>query len=367
MLQGYAQLPDFSPQRERFLSAAQRAGATITQYSHPLKGPAGEDLATDVAVLGDPLASRLFVVVSGTHGVEGYYGSECQIDWLEGHDAAALPADTAVVMIHLINPWGTAHLRRVNEDNMDLNRNFVDFSQPLPPNERYEDLHKLYLSKDLHGPERAAADDLMDQLAQQHGWGEIKKIVEAGQYRHQDGIFFGGQRASWSNRTLSEIINNHLAHAKAMISFDLHTGAGAYGHPMLMAISQKVYPSLQQARETFGPWLYVLITGTNIGSDTGVTATATGYLSQFMLDNLPDTQLIQLVVECGTYDGETMHHLVRDDHWLHLYGDPLSPQGKKIKGDLFEGFYPQDPDWQQLVHLRTQQIFDRGFSALASL
>lgn len=367
MLQGYTQLPDFSFQRERFLAAARDAGAKITQYPHPLKGPQGEALATDVAVLGNPLASRLFVVVSGTHGVEGYYGSGAQIDWLKANAVDTLPADTAVVMIHLINPWGTAHLRRVNEDNLDLNRNFVDFTQPLPANDCYEDLHDIYLSKDLNGPERAAADDLIDHHSQQIGWNEVKKIVEAGQYRHQDGIFFGGKQASWSNRTLLEIIHHHLAHAKAIISFDLHTGAGAYGHPMLMAISQKVYPSLQQAREVFGPWLYVLITGKNIGSDTGVTATATGYLSQFMLDNLPETRLIQLVIECGTYDGETMHHLVRDDHWLHLYGDPQSPQGKKIKGELFEGFYPQDQDWQQLVHLRTQQIFNRGFDALAAL
>lgn len=367
MLQGYSQLPDFTHQREYFLAAAKEAGAQVTHYPHPLKGPKGEALATDVAILGDPLASRLFVVVSGTHGVEGYYGSQCQIDWLAMNPARSLPADTAVVIVHLINPWGTAHLRRVNEDNMDLNRNFVDFSQPLPVNAGYEDLHDIYLSNDLHGAARAAADDVMDKYAQESGWSEVKKIVEAGQYVHPDGIFFGGQEESWSNRTLLKIISAHLSHANAIISFDLHTGAGAYGHPMLMAIAQKAYPALQQAREIFGPWLYVLITGKNIGSDTGVTATATGYLSQFMLDNLPDARLIQLVIECGTYDGETMHHLVRDDHWLHLYGDPQSEQGQKIKGELFEGFYPQDNDWQQLVKLRTQQIFNRALAALASL
>ena len=29
-------------------------------------------------------------------------------------------------MIHALNPFGFAHLRRANEDNVDLNRNFVD-------------------------------------------------------------------------------------------------------------------------------------------------------------------------------------------------------------------------------------------------
>jgi hypothetical protein len=44
------------------------------------------------------------LVVSGTHGVEGYYGSDCQIAWLDTLDEKA-PADTAVLLIHLLNPW----------------------------------------------------------------------------------------------------------------------------------------------------------------------------------------------------------------------------------------------------------------------
>ncbi len=367
MLQGYSHLPDFNVQRERFLSVAQQAGGQITTYSHPLVGPNGEALATDVATFGSPQAKRLLVVISGTHGVEGYYGSDNQIAWLQAGNTASLPEDTAVVMVHLINPWGTAYLRRVNEDNLDLNRNFVDFSLPLPPNPLYENLHEIYLCEDLNGPQRAHADDLMDKYTHEQGWTEVKKIVEAGQYKYPDGIFFGGQQACWSHLTMKRIIDNHLSQAESIISFDLHTGAGAYGTPMLMAIAQTAYPALQPAREIFGSWLNVVITGANVATNTGITATATGYLSQFILDNLPGRQVLQLVIECGTYDGETMHHLVRDDHWLHLFGDLSSPQAQKIKGELLEGFYPQDEDWQALTALRTQQIFNRAFTALRSL
>ncbi len=51
----------------------------MTSYPHPLPGPQGENLYTDVARVGPVTASRLMLVVSGTHGVEGYYGSDCQI------------------------------------------------------------------------------------------------------------------------------------------------------------------------------------------------------------------------------------------------------------------------------------------------
>ena len=87
-------------QREQFLAAATTAGATLTEYPHPLKGPFGESLSTDVAVLGDPGAKRLLIALSGTHGVEGFYGSGCQIKWLQELGKRSLPADVAVVMIH---------------------------------------------------------------------------------------------------------------------------------------------------------------------------------------------------------------------------------------------------------------------------
>ena len=76
-------LPQYSVQRARFLATAESKGAVMTSYPHPLPGPQGENLYTDVARVGPVTASRLMLVVSGTHGVEGYYGSDCQIAWLD--------------------------------------------------------------------------------------------------------------------------------------------------------------------------------------------------------------------------------------------------------------------------------------------
>lgn len=357
-------LPDFRQQRARFLAAVGALGGAVTRYPHPLKGPQGEALSTDVAVIGRTDAPQVMLVVSGTHGVEGYYGSDSQIAWLEALEGSTLPPDVAVVLVHLINPWGTAWLRRVNEDNADLNRNFIDFTGEVPSNPGYPALHGIYTCRDLDGPARAAADVQMAQKCAEIGWSGVKRIVEAGQYQFADGIFYGGSQPSWSQQILRQIIGNHLQRARRIISFDLHTGAGAYGHPMLLAIAQRPYPALDEAKRLFGEWLTVIITGAGGESDTGVTATATGYLSQFMLDQLPETELLQLVVECGTYDGSDMHRRVRDDHWLHLYGEPDSEQGRQVKQQLFEGFYPSDPDWRALIALRTRQIFQRGWEAL---
>ncbi|WP_322057391.1 DUF2817 domain-containing protein [Paraburkholderia sp. J63] len=368
MKPGFPVEADFDAQRQHFLHAAQAAGATVTSFAHPLKGPHGEALATDVAWLGDPAASRVLLAVSGTHGVEGYYGSTCQTQWLHELAARRLPDDVAVMMVHLINPWGTAWVRRVNEDNVDLNRNYVDFGAALPVNERYEALHEIYACRDIDGAGRRQADARLAQQVESLGWAGVQAIVGAGQYRHADGLFYGGEAPTWSNRTLHEIVRRFLAKARVAISFDLHTGAGAFGHPMLMAIAQSAYPALADAQQLYGPWLYTLLTHADAAiSETGVVARATGYASQALLDALPDTHLMQLVVECGTYPEAPMHTALRDDHWLHLYGDPHDARGRAISRALFESFLPADADWRELVWMRTRQIWERALAALPGI
>jgi len=360
--------PGFDTLRNQFLDAAKAAGATLTTYAHPLKGPNGEALATDVAWLGNPHASRVFMTLSGTHGVEGYFGSTCQTEWLHELATHPLPDDVAVLMVHLINPWGTAWVRRVNEDNVDLNRNYVDFTAALPDNPRYEALHEIYTCRDIDGPQRQHADALLAKQIDALGWSGVQAIVGAGQYLHADGLFYGGQQPTWSNRTLRDIAARFLKPAQVAIAFDLHTGAGAFGHPMLMSITQSVYPGLADAQRLYGPWLYTLLTHADAAvSETGVVARATGYTSQAMLDALPDTHLMQLVIECGTYPEAPMHTALRDDHWLHLYGDPRDARGRAISRALFESFMPADPDWRELVWTRTRQIWLRALGALPGI
>lgn len=349
--------------RDGFRIAAHSAGAALHEHPHPLAGPFGETMSTDVAVWGDPAASRILLTLSGTHGVEGFYGSTCQSRWLMDLAKCPPPADTAVVMVHLINPWGCAWLRRVNEDNIDLNRNYLDFTRPLPQNQAYEALHRIYTCSQLRGPARDLADALLASHIARQGWDSVMAVVEGGQYHHADGLFYGGIAPSWSNRTLHAIASEHLATAETIMSFDLHTGAGAYGHPMLMTITEAEYPALATAQGLYGPWLDTLHTGAGLQSQAGVAATATGYTSQALLNALPAASLMPFVIECGTYPGQDVHLHLRNDHWLHMHGDPNDATGRAIKRGLLEQFYPNDPDWLETVWHRTRQIWQRALTA----
>ena len=133
--------------REKFLNAAANAGLTVTSYPHPLPGRDGEALALDVVRDGAADADKLLIVSSACHGVEGYCGSGVQVFALhdEAFRAQCAAAGVALLYLHAINPYGFSHTRRVTHENVDLNRNFQDFSQTLPVNEAYRKLHPLLL------------------------------------------------------------------------------------------------------------------------------------------------------------------------------------------------------------------------------
>jgi len=115
----------YAEARGKFLGAALEAGAVTNSFALGVRGPDGGELATDVAWLGAADAPRVLATTSGVHGVEGFFGSATQIEWLRRAKATPLPKDTAVLHVHAVNPYGFAYLRRTNEENIDINRNWI--------------------------------------------------------------------------------------------------------------------------------------------------------------------------------------------------------------------------------------------------
>ncbi|RFB83471.1 ABC transporter [Rhizobium leguminosarum bv. trifolii] len=354
--------------RQRFLASARRAKATLFEFEHPLHGADGEQLYTDVAHIGARDASRVLIVISGTHGVEGQFGSACQSEWLSANAAWQLPADTAVLMVHLINPWGTAWSRRTNEDNVDLNRNFINWNKPAPQNPSYKELHAAFVCPEKDGPQRDHADSIVEHARRTlGGQAGLAAIVEAGQYDFSDGLFYGGQGPVWSNRTLHEILRTFASKAKHAIIFDLHTGAGPYGYPALLSVTEVDHPGLDWGRDLFGPALSIVRTGAGAKTDTGIAATATGYVSGAVRQALAHARVLPLVVECGTLDSRSVMDAVVADNWLHLFGKIDSTTGRKVKDALKRAFIPHDPEWQRSCLSTSLRYFERGLEELNSI
>lgn len=347
---------DYATMRQRFLTAARAAGATLSEHVHPLHDPDGNPIATDVAFFGQADAPKLMIMISGTHGVEAAYGSACQTAWIGQKSRWALPDDMAVLMIHLINPWGAAWLRRVNEDNVDLNRNFIDWQKAPPENPGYAEIHPALVD--------AAGDETLAELVRTRGQAALSRVIEAGQYGFSDGLFYGGDGPVWSNRVLAAILAEHGQTATEIILFDLHTGAGPYGYPALLSVATDDHPGLHWGAEIFGPAMTPVLTGAAATTETGIAATATGYVSAFAVRAMAQARVLPLVMECGTLSGGEIQRRVIDDNRLHLYGKPQSPQGQRIKTDLLHGFIPQDPSWQQICLATSLRHFDTALAAL---
>jgi hypothetical protein len=339
---------DFAEARARFLDAAAAAGAPVVHHPHPLAGPGGEALATDVAVLGRPDAPARLLVMSGTHGVEGFAGSACQEAWLARR--AALPADLAVVLVHAINPYGFAWIRRVNEDNVDLNRNCIDFGAPVPANPGYDDLADALVPQrwDATTQERTAA--VLLEYASEHGFDGLQAAVSVGQYRHPDGVFYGGDRPVWSQRTLEAIVREQLGGAARVGVLDLHTGLGPFGVGEL--IGSHPDPA---GRARLSAW-YGHDRYTVPSDGTSVSADVRGDVLDAIEGWLPGADVTGVAIEWGTVDIVAVSNALRADAWLHARGDPRGAEAGPIKQQLRAAFAPADPDWLRAVRARFDEV-----------
>ncbi len=348
--------PDYTTARATFLEAAAEAGADLEQRGHPSSGPDGESLATDVAMLGPSDADEAIVIVSATHGVEGFAGSALQSTWLQAGLAGAAAENLRVVLVHALNPYGFAWVRRVNEDNIDLNRNFVDFSADLPANDDYDVLADLLVPAEIDDAARASADTaLLEQLAD---WGmdRMQAAVSAGQYTHPTGLFYGGTRPTWSRLVLEELIDA-LTHVPRVAIIDLHTGLGPWGVGEIISSD----PPDSKTGRRVTDWL---------GHEAKSTASGDSVSAKLSGEwNVPIVrhhggEAIAVALEFGTIDGMEVLQALRGDAWLHAHGNPTGREAEPIKADVRRAFCDDDPEWMEQVTDRFVEVADRAVGAL---
>ncbi len=350
---------DYAAARAKFLDAATAAGATLFHFWNPLRGPAGEKLFTDAAWLGPADATRVLVTISATHGNEGFCGSGIQVGWFSSGLARELPPGMALLAIHAINPHGFAWIRRVTEDNVDLNRNFVDHGGQYPVNAGYIELADAITPAAWTDESRAATKARFDAYSAKHGPMGLQTALSGGQYTHPEGVFFGGHAPTWSNRTLSTIVRRFLAKAKAVAVIDYHTGLGPYGHGELIAAT----PPSSDAYRRVRAWLGDELTSSELGSSKSAVLNGTNQPGVMRL--IPQVAYAGIALEYGTFPLEEVMGALRADNWLNVHGEYDSPQWREIKAQVRRALYPDADDWRELVWERAVDINRRMLRGLA--
>jgi Protein of unknown function (DUF2817) len=337
---------DYAEARSKFLDAAKNAGAITSCFPLNERGPGGTELATDVAWLGSRTAKSVIVTISATHGVEGFFGSATQIEWLRRARSAPLPEDVAALHVHAINPYGFAWLRRTNEMNVDINRNWVDFTRPLPTNRQYEELSQDLCPPDWSDASQAHTGARIAAWIQGQGpkgAAIYQQAVSGGQWDHPRGLFYGGKDLSWSRRTLTDILTSKLDLAKRVCVLDFHTGLGSYGYAEPIIGLRRDTPGFARVRSWIGGGAKSLY------GDGSVSSEIVGDSLSAIPALLPNTTVDVVALECGIRPINEVALALRADAWLHAYGDPRSPDGRRIQRQMREAFHSDDLMWQGMA------------------
>ena len=350
----------YAQARDKFLQAAQSAGLAVDSNIHPLKGRDGEEIAMDVVLDGSPDAAELLVISSACHGVEGYCGSGVQIHAL--HNSAWRDAckakGVAVLYIHALNPHGFSHVRRVTHENVDINRNFQDFSKPLPDNPAYREIHPLLLPE-VWPPDAANAAATAQYIAER-GMKAFQAAVSKGQHEFPDGLFFGGQAPTWSNLTLRRVLQKYGQTARRMAWIDLHTGLGPSGVGERIFACADDAAAFARAKAWWGRGI------TSIYDGSSSSAFLTGLMWMAAYQECPQAEYTGIALEYGTQPQDKVIHALRGDHWLHLHPEAPPALKQQIKQDLMDAFYVDTDEWRTQIVEQAMDAMQQAITGLRS-
>lgn len=348
--------------RVQFLEGAATAGMAIQSHNHPLLGREGETLAMDTALDGSPDAECLLILSSACHGVEGFCGSGVQV--FAAHDAEwrvhARVAGVAVLYIHALNPHGFSHLRRVTDENVDLNRNFHDFSQPLPSNPAYDELHGALVPEEW--PPTADTEARIAHYIGRHGLPRYQAAVSQGQYRHPDGLFYGGIAPTWSNLSLRQVLRQHGHKARRIGWIDLHTGLGPSGLGERIFAGPDDVKAMQRARAWWGGDGQTPVT--SIYDGTSTSARLTGLMWSAVCEECPQAEYTGMAMEYGTLPLLDVFNALRGDHWLDRHPDAPVGLRAAIQRRMKDAFYVDTDDWRAQVVVQARQAMFQAVDGL---
>jgi len=353
----------YAEARGKFLAAAAAAGLDSQAHIHPLPGRDGETLALDVVRDGPADAPAVLLISSACHGVEGYCGSGIQITLLG--DAALRRAahanGVALVYLHALNPHGFSWWRRTTHENVDLNRNFQDFSQPLPRNTAYDAVAHLLVPAEW--PPTPAVQQATQAWIAQHGLPAWQAAVSAGQYHHPAGLFYGGHNPTWSQQAVRQVLRDHGQRCARMGWIDLHTGLGPSGVGERIYAGRDEPAAIARARAWWGGPDGQAITSIYDGSST--SALLTGLMWEAGPQECPQATHTGLALEYGTVPITAVLDALRADQWAENHPEAPADQRAGIKRQLRDAFYTDTDGWKQQVLVQGVEAAHQAVAGLA--
>jgi len=346
--------PDsYEASRARFIQDFERLRSKWTDSrveSYPLKiDPA---LSIDYAWAVPRKKEHLVILTTGLHGIEGYVGSVMLKIFMDEFAPRLNAENTGLLLVHAINPWGMKNRRRYNENNVDLNRNFL-WDEIFDPkiNPDYEPLTSLLNPtrpiKNLFASDVAFIFRLIGCLLRL-GIPRIRVGMLSGQYRHPRGVQFGGQSTQESAQLMQCLFQQALDEYEQVIHLDMHTGYGLR-YQMCIVNSTREQASNPELMRRFN---YPLIVSANPTQFYTVTGDITENFYQLRDGKFQSKKLYSTCFEFGTF-GYTLPAQIRSmratilENRLFQYGAKSDALRNAIKREYQELFFPAEKKWRE--------------------
>lgn len=310
--------------------------------------------------------SKLLILNSGLHGIEGYTGNAIQLMFIEEILKGKQLDDIGVLFIHGLNPYGFKYNRKVTEYNVDLNRNCVVEAEMFSSvNEGYGKLSDMLMPQG-----EVSLSNMRNQFFYLVAINEIikesmpvlRQAALQGQYEYAKGIYHGGSDYEPQIKSIEPFLKEKMEQYNMVLNVDLHTAYGERGtqHLFLDAIEdEQVLNGIETifANEKIdwgGGDDFYTINGEYIG----------------WVDHLTDTFYIPMLLEYGTLDSQTtfgslksIQIMINENQGAH-YGYMNEEHEAKGKELFREMYYPSSAIWRSKVIADSHSLLDKMMTNL---
>lgn len=298
--------------------------------------------------------TNLVVLTTGVHGIEGYIGSVMLDVFFEEIYPTLDTKNTGILVVANVNPYGMKNYRRYNENNVDLNRNFIlDWDNfDLSTNKDYPKVYKFL------GPTGKMGNALWNEVA---FYGKLAKealtvgadtvsdALLGGQYEYPEGVYYGGKGDEVSTAYLKSVFQDCLnGQYENIVHIDIHSG---YGPRYNMVIFNSVFETMTEAetKETFG---YDYVISHDSESFYATTGDTTDYFYRLAESVETDKELFSTCFEFGTIGDDFLDTILSlkytvEENRQHWYPTDNETSAEIVRQNYLELFYPTETQWRE--------------------
>ena len=296
---------------------------------------------------------NLIVITTGVHGIEGYIGAVMLDVFFEEIYPELDTTNTGILVVANVNPYGMKNMRRYNENNVDLNRNFIEDWDGFDraSNTEYPKVESFLQ------PEGKITNAFWHEvgfylnLAKEAiftGADTISNALLTGQYEYPEGVYYGGDGDEVSTTYLKGVFSDCLdGEYSNIVHIDIHSG---YGPRYDMVIFNSVQDPTTEA-EAIAQFGYDYIIAQDSEEFYVTYGDTTDYFYRLAKSKNTDKSLYSTCFEFGTIGDGFLDSILSlkytvDENRQHWYPTTNATAEQVVRENYLELFYPTETEWR---------------------